>query len=243
MLRKYEVCNRLGKGAYGIVWQAIDKRQRDMFYLGYCKSVLWPLFHSMPPSASRTQSSSMRMGLEHAVRDGEMDRAESSEWLGHICIDFDGKHDNDASHVDSLLEEMIAAMAQRPDFETFSLRDIRQQLSLAIGQDLESKPLKKKIKAIVLKLLGLDDARPVPIKLPFELVRLYLGFAGLPAFAAAARVCKQWSVLLTDSQRPTSGRERPKGAFRATYARFAGEHRDTKFRVAVRATAGEHPRR
>ena len=52
---------------------------------------------------------------------------------------------------------------------------------------------------------------------------------------------RAWSVL-TDSHRPTSGREGQKGAFRATYARFAGEHRDTKFRVAVRATAGEHPR-
>ena len=47
-----------------------------------------------------------------------------------------------------------------------------------------------------------------------------------------------WSVL-TDSQRPIAGRERQKGAFRATYARFAG---DTKSRVAVSTTAGEHPR-
>ena len=34
-----------------------------------------------------------------------------------------------------------------------------------------------------------------------------------------------WSVL-TDSQRPIAGRERQKGAFRATYARFAGGPRD-----------------
>ena len=67
-----------------------------------------------------------------------------------------------------------------------------------------------------------------------------------PAVSAARGVAppppvRAWSVL-TDSQRPTSGRERPKGAFRATYAYSAGEHRDTKFRVAVRVTAGEHPR-
>ena len=36
---------------------------------------------------------------------------------------------------------------------------------------------------------------------------------------------RAWSVL-TDSQRPTSGREGRKGAFRATYARFAGGPRD-----------------
>ena len=53
---------------------------------------------------------------------------------------------------------------------------------------------------------------------------------------------RAWSVL-TDSQRPTSGREGRKGAFRATYAYSAGEHRDTKSRVAVRATAGEQPQR
>ena len=52
---------------------------------------------------------------------------------------------------------------------------------------------------------------------------------------------RAWSVL-TDSQRPTSGREGQKGAFRATYARFAGGPRDTKSRVAVSTTAGEHPR-
>ena len=52
---------------------------------------------------------------------------------------------------------------------------------------------------------------------------------------------RAWSVL-TDSQRPTSGREGRKGAFRATYARFAGGPRDTKSRVAISTTAGEHPR-
>lgn len=36
VLRKYEVCNRLGKGAYGIVWQAIDKRQRTTVALKKC---------------------------------------------------------------------------------------------------------------------------------------------------------------------------------------------------------------
>ena len=29
VLRKYEVVQKLGKGAYGIVWRAIDKRSRD----------------------------------------------------------------------------------------------------------------------------------------------------------------------------------------------------------------------
>ena len=41
---------------------------------------------------------------------------------------------------------------------------------------------------------------------------------------------RAWSVL-TDSQRPTSGREGRKGAFRATYARFAGGPRDTKLSI------------
>ena len=41
---------------------------------------------------------------------------------------------------------------------------------------------------------------------------------------------RAWSVL-TDSQRPTSGREGRKGAFRATYARFAGGPRDHKLSI------------
>ena len=49
-----------------------------------------------------------------------------------------------------------------------------------------------------------------------------------------------WSVL-TDSQRPTAGREGQKGAFRAPYARLAGEPRDTKSRVAVSLMRGQHP--
>ena len=51
-----------------------------------------------------------------------------------------------------------------------------------------------------------------------------------------------WSPQ-TDSQRLAAAREGPKGAFRATYARFAGGRRGTESRVAVRAAAGEHPKR
>ena len=36
VLRKYEICNKLGKGAYGIVWKAIDKRQRTTVALKKC---------------------------------------------------------------------------------------------------------------------------------------------------------------------------------------------------------------
>ena len=50
---------------------------------------------------------------------------------------------------------------------------------------------------------------------------------------------RAWSVL-TDSQRPTSGREGRKGAFRATYARFAGGPRDQNSRLAVSLMAGQH---
>ena len=60
--------------------------------------------------------------------------------------------------------------------------------------------------------------------------RCQYGPWGSPTAAPCA--LRAWSVL-TDSQRPIAGRERQKGAFRATYARFAGGPRDTKSRVAV----------
>lgn len=31
--RKYEIQQRLGKGAYGIVWKAVDKKTRDVVAL------------------------------------------------------------------------------------------------------------------------------------------------------------------------------------------------------------------
>ena len=33
MLRKYEVIQKLGKGAYGIVWRAMDKKTREVVAL------------------------------------------------------------------------------------------------------------------------------------------------------------------------------------------------------------------
>jgi mitogen-activated protein kinase 15 len=33
ILRKYEILQRLGKGAYGIVWKAIDKKTREVVAL------------------------------------------------------------------------------------------------------------------------------------------------------------------------------------------------------------------
>ena len=33
VLRKYEIVQKLGKGAYGIVWKAIDKKNKDMVAL------------------------------------------------------------------------------------------------------------------------------------------------------------------------------------------------------------------
>ena len=33
VLRKYEILNKLGKGAYGIVWKAIDKRTKEIVAL------------------------------------------------------------------------------------------------------------------------------------------------------------------------------------------------------------------
>ena len=36
ILRRYEICQKLGKGAYGIVWKAIDKRTRQTVALKKC---------------------------------------------------------------------------------------------------------------------------------------------------------------------------------------------------------------
>jgi len=36
VIRKFEICTRLGKGAYGIVWKAIDKRSRNVIALKKC---------------------------------------------------------------------------------------------------------------------------------------------------------------------------------------------------------------
>jgi len=36
VVRKFEICNRLGKGAYGIVWKAIEKRSRAVVALKKC---------------------------------------------------------------------------------------------------------------------------------------------------------------------------------------------------------------
>ena len=33
VLRKYEILQKLGKGAYGIVWKAIDKRTKEVVAL------------------------------------------------------------------------------------------------------------------------------------------------------------------------------------------------------------------
>jgi mitogen-activated protein kinase 15 len=36
VLRRFEICQRLGKGAYGIVWKAIDKRTKQTVALKKC---------------------------------------------------------------------------------------------------------------------------------------------------------------------------------------------------------------
>ena len=36
ILKRYEICAKLGKGAYGIVWKAIDKRNRQTVALKKC---------------------------------------------------------------------------------------------------------------------------------------------------------------------------------------------------------------
>ena len=33
VLRRFEICQKLGKGAYGIVWKAIEKRTRQVWVL------------------------------------------------------------------------------------------------------------------------------------------------------------------------------------------------------------------
>ena len=36
VLRRYEVAQKLGKGAYGIVWKAVDKKTREVVALKKC---------------------------------------------------------------------------------------------------------------------------------------------------------------------------------------------------------------
>lgn len=36
VVRKFEICQRLGKGAYGIVWKAVEKRSRAVVALKKC---------------------------------------------------------------------------------------------------------------------------------------------------------------------------------------------------------------
>jgi len=36
ILKKYEILQKLGKGAYGIVWKAIDKRTKEMVAIKKC---------------------------------------------------------------------------------------------------------------------------------------------------------------------------------------------------------------
>ena len=36
ILKKYEILQKLGKGAYGIVWKAIDKRTKEIVAIKKC---------------------------------------------------------------------------------------------------------------------------------------------------------------------------------------------------------------
>ena len=36
IVRKFEICQRLGKGAYGVVWKAVEKRSRAVVALKKC---------------------------------------------------------------------------------------------------------------------------------------------------------------------------------------------------------------
>lgn len=36
VVRKFEICQRLGKGAYGVVWKAVEKRSRAVVALKKC---------------------------------------------------------------------------------------------------------------------------------------------------------------------------------------------------------------
>jgi len=36
VLKKYEILQKLGKGAYGIVWKAIDKRTKEIVAVKKC---------------------------------------------------------------------------------------------------------------------------------------------------------------------------------------------------------------
>ncbi len=47
ILKKYEIVEKLGKGAYGIVWKAVDRKLKQVVAL---KKVLPPTFRSLTPS-------------------------------------------------------------------------------------------------------------------------------------------------------------------------------------------------
>ena len=49
ILRKYEIIQRLGKGAYGIVWKATDKKTKSIVAL----KKVFDAFHN-PTDAQRT---------------------------------------------------------------------------------------------------------------------------------------------------------------------------------------------
>jgi hypothetical protein len=57
---------------------------------------------------------------------------------------------------DELLTEKVTEMAKSSDFETLSLKIIRDRLAEALGQDMG--PYKKQIKAVVIEAIGGDSA-------------------------------------------------------------------------------------
>ena len=56
---------------------------------------------------------------------------------------------------DELLAEKVSEMAKSSDFETLSLKIIRDRLAEALGQDMQ--PYKKQIKEVVIKTIGGSD--------------------------------------------------------------------------------------
>ena len=89
VLRKYEIVSRVGKGAYGIVWKVIDKKNRQTKALKKC----FDAFRNAT-DAQRTYREinylNQMCGHSNIVRLRDVQRAENDRDI-YLVFDFMGK--------------------------------------------------------------------------------------------------------------------------------------------------------